>query len=246
MSTDIPRPPAASRRRRLLVAVGSALVVVALVVLGFVLGGDDETAAAADGGAAATSSQPAHATAGAPSAGAPSGSAPSGDAPSGSAPSGSAPETSAPPPVTPAPTGPTGDVDAPPPAQPAVALDQPAAVGDGVTASITSIEPIQGTGTGRGNVAGPALRVAVRIDNGTAKPVSLDGVTVGLTSGDDHTPASPLDDPSQVPFAGTVRPGDTADGTYVFSIAEDARDAVTVTVGYRAGAPILVFTGSAR
>jgi hypothetical protein len=240
MSTDIPRPPAASRRRRLLVAVGSALVVVALVVLGFVLGGDDETAAA-DGGAAATSSQPAHATAGAPSAGAPSGSAPS-----GSAPSGRAPETSPPPPVTPAPTGPTGDVDAPPPAQPAVALDQPAAVGDGVTASITSIEPIQGTGTGRGNVAGPALRVAVRIDNGTAKPVSLDGVTVGLTSGDDHTPASPLDDPSQVPFAGTVRPGDTADGTYVFSIAEDARDAVTVTVGYRAGAPILVFTGSAR
>jgi hypothetical protein len=240
MSTDIPRPPAASRRRRLLVAVGSALVVVALVVLGFVLGGGDETAAA-DGGAAATSSQPAHATAGAPSAGAPSGSAPSGRAPSGSA-----PETSAPPPVTPAPTGPTGDVDAPPPAHPAVALDQPAAVGDGVTASITSIEPIQGTGTGRGNVAGPALRVAVRIDNGTAKPVSLDGVTVGLTSGDDHTPASPLDDPSQVPFAGTVRPGDTADGTYVFSIAEDARDAVTVTVGYRAGAPILVFTGSAR
>jgi hypothetical protein len=239
MSTDIPRPPRAARRRRLLVAVGSALVVVALVVLGLALGADDEKAATAAGGAAATSSQPAPATPGAPSAGAPSGSAPTG----GPAP-GTAQETSAPP-VTPAPTGPTEDVDAPPPAQPAVALDQPAAVGDGVTASITSIEPIQGTGTGRGNVAGPALRVTVRIDNGTAKPVSLDGVTVGLTSGEDQTPASSLDDPSQLPFAGTVGPGDTADGTYVFSLPEDSRDPVTVSVGYRAGAPILVFTGSA-
>ena len=38
---------------------------------------------------------------------------------------------------------------------------------------------------------------------------------------------------------------EAAEGVYVFSLAEDARDLVTVSVGYQAGAPFMVFTGSA-
>jgi hypothetical protein len=35
-------------------------------------------------------------------------------------------------------------------------------------------------------------------------------------------------------------------GVYLFTVPEDDRDTVTVSVGYEAGAPYLVFTGSAR
>lgn len=156
------------------------------------------------------------------------------------------PPVAAPTETTPEPTGPTDVVDAPPPSRPAVALDETAVVGDGVTASISSFEAIDGTANGPGNVAGPALRVTVRIDNGTDGPVSLGGVSVDLASGEDLVPASPLDDPSEAPFTGTVDPGESAEGVYVFSIPVKDRGSVTLSVGYQAGAPIMVFTGPVR
>jgi hypothetical protein len=159
--------------------------------------------------------------------------------------SGAVQETVAPLPPTPTPTGPTEDVDEAPPALPEVPLDAPAAVGNGIVATIASVEAIDGTAVGPGNIAGPALRVTVRIENGTAEAVSLDGVAVNLASGTDRTPASPLDDPSRVPFTGMVDPGATAEGVYVFSVPTDARDLITVEVGYQAGAPLLLFTGPA-
>ncbi|GAB3357126.1 hypothetical protein [Modestobacter lapidis] len=154
-------------------------------------------------------------------------------------------ETVVPAPPTPVPAGPTSDADALPPSLPAVPLDQPAAVGNGITGAVVSLEAIDGTAQGPGNVAGPALRATVRISNDTAEPVSLDAVTVDLATGTDLTPASPLDDPSELPFRGTVAPGEAAEGRYVFTVPVDARAVVTLSVGYQAGAPFLVFTGPA-
>jgi hypothetical protein len=221
MNTDLPTgAPTRSRRRRVLAAL-SALAVVALVVLAVVvLGRGDDRAAASGGSASPTTAAPAAATAAAPALPAPL--------------------------PTPVPAGPTGTVDDAPPSLPPVALDQTAAAGDGITASLTSIEAIQGTATGPGNVSGPALRVTVRLTNGTAAPVALGGVSVDLASGNELTPASPLNDPSAAPFTGMVAPGHQAEGVYVFSIPAQSRDSVTVSVGYQAGAPIMVFTGSAR
>ena len=138
---------------------------------------------------------------------------------------------------------PTSNPDDLPPALPAVALDSVADAGNGITATLPLIESIQGSGTGPGNVAGPALRVTVRVHNDTADPLSLDGVAVNMAYGADKTPASPLDDPSQAPFSGAIGPGETADGVYVFSVPADARDAITVDLSYQAGAPRLLFTG---
>ena len=148
-----------------------------------------------------------------------------------------------PPPPTPTPTGPTAEVDELPPALPEVALDAAAAVGNGIVATLPSIESIEGSAVGPGNIAGPALRVTVRIQNGTAQPVSLDGVAVNMSYGADRTPASPLDDPSRRPFSGMVAPGESSEGVYVFTVPADARDSVTIEVGYQAGAPLLLFTG---
>ena len=64
-----------------------------------------------------------------------------------------------------------------------------------------------------------------------------------MSYGADRTPASPLDDPSRRPFCGMVAAGESADGVYVFSVPADARDSVTIEVGYQAGAPLLLFTG---
>jgi hypothetical protein len=153
-------------------------------------------------------------------------------------------DTSVPPPLpTPTPTGPTDVVDQPPPALPEVALDATAAVGNGIVATLPKIESIEGSAVGPGNIAGPALRVTVRIENGTADAVSLDGVAVNMSYGTDRTPASPLDDPSRRPFGGLLAAGDSADAIYVFSVPAGARDSVTIEVGYQAGAPLLLFTG---
>ncbi|SOC47169.1 hypothetical protein SAMN05660748_0659 [Blastococcus aggregatus] len=204
-------------RRRLLLAA-AALVAAALVALVLVLtGGDDDAGSRA---AAAPTAAP------------------------DDEPSLDGPEIPAPP-VESAPAGQTAPTDERPPNLPAVALDAPAETGDGVTGSLVSVEAIDGTGVGRGNIAGPALRVTVRLTNGTAEAVPLDGVAVELTHGSDAVPASPLDDPSRAPFGGSLEPGASAQGVYVFSVPADDRRIVSVSVGYRAGAPFLVFSGSA-
>jgi hypothetical protein len=219
-STDEAAP---SRRRRLVVAI-AAVVVLAVVALVLVLtiGDDGDDGDDGDAGGTAGGASPTSAPATAPD-----------------------PESVAPLPPTPTPTGPTEDVDEPPPALPEVPLDAPAAVGNGIVATIASVEAIEGTAVGPGNIAGPALRITVRIENGTAEAVSLDGVAVNLTYGPDRTPASPLDDPSGSPFGGMVDPGAAGEGVYVFSVPAEARDSVTLEVGYQAGAPLLLFTGEA-
>jgi hypothetical protein len=206
-----------SGRRGLWAAVAGA-VVVALVVLFIVLTGGDDDPSGAAGRATGSTTGPSSASSAAPTTG-----------------------TSTAPP---APT-PTGDPNALPPSLPAVPLDAVGDVGNGVSASIAGVEAIQGEAMGPGNIAGPALRVTVRITNGTSAATSLDGVAVNLAYGSDLTPASPLDDPSQRPFHGSLAPGDAGEGVYVFTVPEDSRDSITIDVGYEAGAPILVFTGSA-
>ncbi|MGY1727479.1 hypothetical protein ACI79J_10960 [Geodermatophilus sp. SYSU D01062] len=218
---DAATPPPPSRRRRLLAALAVVLCAV-LAVLAVVAGRDGDPG----GDTAAAGPPEATATAYPTEVVLPTGTVP-------------------PPPPTPEPTGPTEDATALPPSLDPVGFDDEAAVGNGVTATVEGLEAVEGSAEGPGQVAGPAVRVTVRIVNGTDAPVSLDAVAVDMTHGPDATPASPLDDVSAAPFSGTVEPGGSAAGVYVFTVPEDDRDAVTVAVGYQAGAPYLVFAGSA-
>ncbi|KQS68793.1 DUF5067 domain-containing protein [Modestobacter sp. Leaf380] len=147
-------------------------------------------------------------------------------------------------PPTPEPSGPTAEATDLPPALTAVGLGDPAAVGDGVTGRLVSVEAVQGDGEGIGNIDGPALLVTVELTNGTAAPVSFDAAVVEAYTGSDLAPATLLDDSQAAPLAGTVDPGATVTGSYVFYVPEDDRDDVTVQVGYQAGAPYLVFRGA--
>ncbi|TKJ18785.1 hypothetical protein [Blastococcus sp. CCUG 61487] len=209
-----------ARRRVLLVALGAVLLVAAVVLAVVLATGGDEPDDAGAGTAATAGATPSATEEPAP-------------------PSEEAPDPAAPvDPGTPAPADPDAEV----PALPAVALDQSVAV-DEVTASITLIEEIDGTATGPGDVAGPALRITVRIVNETDADVPLDGISVNAFHGEERTPAPPLGDPSRSPFAGVLAPTDTAEGVYVFRVPVDRRHLVTVEVGYKAGAPLAVFSG---
>ncbi|MGY1693093.1 hypothetical protein [Geodermatophilus sp. SYSU D01105] len=222
MSSPDDSRPVPSRRREVIGGALAALVMLAVVVLGLALrggdggGGDVAAAGAATSAPASSSAAPPPAT-------------------SPEQPAQGTPEQ--------APT--TGDSSQLPPALPAVAFDQEASGEDGVRAQVVSLDAIDGTAQGPGNIAGPALRATVRLVNETSEPLALDLVAVNLTHGADGTPAPPLQDASRAPFTGTLAPGDSAEGVYVFTVPEGARDVVTLTVGYRADAPFLVFTGSA-
>ncbi|SCX40038.1 hypothetical protein SAMN03159343_0865 [Klenkia marina] len=147
-------------------------------------------------------------------------------------------------PPTPAPTGPTADATDLPPTAPAVGLSDEAAVGDGVTGRLVSIEAVQGDGEGVGNVDGPSILVTVELVNGTDAPVSFDAVAAEAYTGAALTPATLLDDPQASPLRGTVDPGGSVTGSYVFYVPETDRGDVTIQVGYQAGAPYLVWRGS--
>ena len=127
-----------------------------------------------------------------------------------------------------------------------VALDRPAAAGNGVTAEVVGLKAVTAKAQTPGSINGPALQATVRLTNGTTGPLYLGGVAVELAHGADLTPASPNDDPRAKPFSGALAAGASTEGVYVFTIAVADRDHVTLTVGYQAGAPFLVFTGSAR
>ncbi len=225
-----PQPASRGRRRWAWAAAAAVAVLGVVAVLLLTRDGDPAT----DPGAPAGSPTAAAGTASS-----------SGSAPTPDPASPSAPATGLPMPSTPAPTGPTENVDDLPPALPPVDLDDEVVPDEGVAVTLPAVRAVEATAVGPGNVAGPALRVTVRIANDTGRPLGLDTVEVTMAYGSDLTPASPVGDPSQAPFSGVLDPGESAEGVYVFSVPADARSAVTVQVGYQSGASLAVFTGPA-
>jgi hypothetical protein len=205
-----------SSRRRVVAGLAATVLVVLVIVLAVVLGGDD--------GNAGDDRQ-----AGEPT------SAPTSAAPT----SGTDAATPAPEAQSPV----AGSVDDLPPSLPQVGLTETAAVGDGVTVTVASVERFQGSAVGPGNVAGPAVRVKLRLTNGTADDVSLGGAAVNAGYGPEVTPAPDLQDLSRAPFSGSVAAGETAEGTYVFSVPASPLTPLVIEVGYRPGAPLVLFVG---
>ncbi len=94
-----------------------------------------------------------------------------------------------------------------------------------------------------GEVAGPAVAVTVEVSNGSAQPIGLDSVTVTLTDSDGN-PGSPLSTDPAKPLAGVLAPGTQQSGSYVFSVPNDTRDPLAVSVSYSTGTPTVLFKGS--
>ncbi|EXJ53240.1 MULTISPECIES: DUF4352 domain-containing protein [unclassified Microbacterium] len=209
---------ARARRNRVLIGGAVAVVVAAIAIVIGVM-------AARTGASDAASPTPAATSGAATSPGAsPTASVP---APSGSG--------------TPAST------DAPAPGRetlPPVSLDDTAEVPAGPGVRVTSIEAVEGEAVVPGEIAGPALRVTVEVDNTTADAIDLRTATVTLSYGDPLQPGNPISKPAGAAFPDSVEPGQTASGTFVFEVPKDQRDRVQIAVDLSIDDPIVAFEGS--
>ena len=165
---------------------------------------------------------------------------------SSAAPSSAAPTAPATPTTTaaaPAATGGLSEVPTVPvTTAPAVPVSSPATV-DGVTVTLGRVTAFTGAAQVPGELGGPAVAVPVTLRNGTGAAVSAGDVVVDLV-GADGSPASPFTSGPAKPLSGTVAPGATVSGVYAFTLGQDARTGVSVTVSLRAGTPVALFTGS--
>ena len=125
-----------------------------------------------------------------------------------------------------------------------VAPDQPSDNGEGLVARITAMKAVQGEAVQAGEIAGPAVQFTLRLTNDTDAPLDLGLIAVNAYIGEALTPAGGLVKPGAAPFEGTLAVGDSTDGVYVYSIPENQRGDVTVTLDYRAGQPAFVFRGT--
>lgn len=217
---------AALRRRALVVA--SAVVVALLVAGGWWIAA---TGAMQPAGAPPDPSSSATATATEP---APSGSAAPSATPGAATPSPAA--TTAAPPGTDAPIAPELDP---------VAVDEPTEVAD-VRVTLADAERVQGVARLPGEISGPAVRLTVRIDNDGDSPLDAEYVVVSAFYGAARTPANELGEPGGAPFSGSIPPGGSAEGVYVFEASDAELADVLVRVETAAGEPAATFRGDLR
>lgn len=118
------------------------------------------------------------------------------------------------------------------------------AAGNGVTATLTKIEKVEGKGGTPGEVSGPALRLTVTVTNTGSKAFDASAIVVNALVGNDQVPAGTVTQPGGSPFSGQIQPGQAKSGVYIFVIPTNKRSNVLVLVDYQAGSPILVFHGS--
>lgn len=128
------------------------------------------------------------------------------------------------------------------PELPPVSPDQPAQA-DGIRADLTDFESVTGEVVVPGEVQAAAVRVTVQITNTGSAPLDLDLVVVNAYIGPDRDPAATYQQPGGEPVSGSLDPGATATGVYLFRIPEDRRSDVTFVVDYRGGEPALTWRG---
>lgn len=126
-----------------------------------------------------------------------------------------------------------------------VAVDAPAAPAAAVEARVTTIEAITGEAVQAGEIGGPALRVTLTISNGSDEDLDLSSAVVNLYYGQAATPATTLAQPGGSPFAGTLRPGRSTSGVYLFTVPLDSRSDVHIELDAQLGGPVVVFSGAA-
>lgn len=114
---------------------------------------------------------------------------------------------------------------------------------DGISAALVKFENVTGEVTGSGDVAAAAVRVTVDITNTGSNPLDLNLVVMNAYMGAERDPAETYEQPGGQPVSGSLQPGDTATGVYLFRIPEDRRDDVTFVLDYQAGQPAITFRG---
>ena len=238
MSTASPGSGPRSRLRTGLLAAAVVLVVAA-VVLAVVLTNRRDTGGTTPGGLTSSPGAPSSSGTTSPSAASPTatGTEPvPTPTPTTEVPSPSLPPATASGPPTVVPTRVTTSTRAP--------LREKADVDDGVVVRVSRIESVDGEAQGPGEVAGPALRVSVEVENSSGEDVAMDLALTNLYYGRDRTPASTLSGPGARSLPGRLASGKKASGRYVFGVPAKGRNPLVVEFSLQADRPTILFEGS--
>ncbi len=123
-------------------------------------------------------------------------------------------------------------------------LSEKGDLGNGVAVRVSKIESVDGEAQGPGEVAGPALRVSIEVENTSGEDVAMDLALTNLYYGKDRTPASTLSGPGVSPLPGTVASGDRASGQFVFGVPVRGRNPLVVEFSLQADRPTILFEGN--
>jgi hypothetical protein len=123
-------------------------------------------------------------------------------------------------------------------------LREKADVDDGIAVRVSRIESVDGEAQGPGEIAGPALRVSVEVENTSGEDVAMDLALTNLYYGKDRMPASTLSGPGSRPLPGSLAAGDKASGRYVFGVPARGRNPLVVEFSLRADRPTILFEGN--
>lgn len=124
-----------------------------------------------------------------------------------------------------------------------VDLDKPSTSGD-VVGTVTSLKAVKAKAQLPGEVAGPGLLVSVRLRNESKKPIQLDTVLVTLYDSS-KAPGGEMTSAPNKPMKGTLQPGKSAEGDYLFTVPTKRRSPVVVNITLPTGTPVMVFRGDA-
>jgi hypothetical protein len=113
-----------------------------------------------------------------------------------------------------------------------------------LAATVTGMTAVQGEAQGPGEIAGPAVKFTIAIKNDTGKPFNLANTVVNAYSGADASPAEQLTSEGTA-FPKLLKDGESASAQFVFTIPEDERGTVLVTVDTSVQNPVVAFRGSA-
>jgi hypothetical protein len=114
----------------------------------------------------------------------------------------------------------------------------------GVVAEVTKIKAVSAKAQLPGEVAGPGLLLTVRLRNKSEGDLDLDVVLVTVYDST-KAPAGEMTMAPNSPMRGSLAPGETASGDYLFTIARSRRSPIVVNVTLPTKTPVMVFHGDA-
>jgi hypothetical protein len=123
---------------------------------------------------------------------------------------------------------------------PPVAVGATAPLSNGVTVKVVGSKQIVATAHNPDDTAGPAVAVTIQIDNGTSSAVDLTQLAVAASYGN-GVPADENTSPPANALTGSLAPGTSRQGTYVFRVPANQAGNVIVSVQSGAAANVPQF-----
>lgn len=156
-----------------------------------------------------------------------------------------APTISVPPTPTVWPTPTPGSTEVIEPAAPEErAIDEPADLGEGVTAMVVSVERFEAEGGRPGDIAGHAVLVTIEVTNAGEQAIETAGAAMTVSFGTDRIPGTEVTSDKTTSLPATMQPGATASAVGAFTIPEGAGTTMQVNLDLLAGKPAIVFGGT--